>query len=230
MKLTPYQKVCRYVNLAKVSQGLDGHGFQPHIDSLSAAIDDHVQLIASHTATASRSRICERLKYVDSHLCLCSYWMLIAGPLFQPRGDDFGSWNWPLMDMEFDHQGRFDQIPVNQIFYSGGESKFSFNCTSTLLNIIANYLVHSEAQKQLESRFKCIDGILNLGFFKSALYTGKVYVPNIPIRDAITRSVEKLEVRRYRNLEHAIDGDPTLQLQEIRFLLRVETSSTKQGL
>ena len=230
MKLTPYQKVCRYVNLAKVSQGLDGHGFQPHIVSLSAAIDDHVQLVASHTAAASRSRICERLKYVDSHFCLCSYWMLIAGHLFQPKGGDFRKWNWPLMDIEFDHQGRFDHIPVDQIYYSGGESKFSFDCTSTLLNIIANYLVFSEAQKQLESRFKCIDGILNLGFFKSALYTGKVYVPNIPIRDAVTRSVEPLKVTRYRNSEDALEGDLTLQSQEIRFLLKVETSSAKQGL
>ena len=53
----------------------------------------------------------------------------------------------------------------------------------SLLNIIANYLVFPDAKKQLESRFKCIDGILNLGFFKSALYTGKVYVPYIPVHD-----------------------------------------------
>ena len=115
MKLTPYQKACRYVNLAKVSEGLDGHGFEQHILSLSAAIDKHRQLIVSRTTAASRSRISERLKYVDSHLCLCSYWMLIAGHLFEPPVGAFGSWNWPLMDMEFDHQGRFDEIPIDQI-------------------------------------------------------------------------------------------------------------------
>ena len=93
MKLTPYQKACRYVNLAKVSEGLDGHGFEQHILSLSAAIDKHRQLIVSRTTAASRSRISERLKYVDSHLCLCSYWMLIAGHLFEPPVGAFGSWN-----------------------------------------------------------------------------------------------------------------------------------------
>jgi hypothetical protein len=95
--------------------------------------------------------------------------------------------------------------------------------------MVANYLVFPDAQKQLESRFKCIDGILNLGFCKLALYTGKVYVPYIPIRDAPTRLVAQLEVMRYCNPQGArARTDYTLQLQGIRFLLKVETPSPKQ--
>ena len=58
-----------------------------------------------------------------------------------------------------------------------------------------------------------------------------MYVPYIPVRDTSTRSVELLNVVRYRNSEDALAGrDITLQLQEIQFLLKVDTASTKQGL
>lgn len=187
-----------------------------HILSLSRVIDNHRQLVAPLAAVESRKRISERLK-VDSHFFLYSYWMLIAGHRFKPPEGTSSSWNWPLMDMEFDHQGRFEEIPINQIHYSGGEPKFSFSCTFALLNTAAKYLVFPGAQKQLESGFKCIDEILlNLGFFKSALYTGKVYVPYIPIRDTTARFAEQLKVMRYRNLVDALaERDLTLQLQEI---------------
>jgi hypothetical protein len=46
---------------------------------------------------------------------------------FRPSIEKFTRWNVPHVNLEFDHAGRFEELPGDQWLYSAGESKSTYS-------------------------------------------------------------------------------------------------------
>lgn len=78
-----------------------------------------------------RRSILEQLTY-DSRTAFAALWMLIAGNDMIPKLDeDFGKWERPEINLEFDHRGMFKKMVGGVFLYEGGESKSAPSGTST---------------------------------------------------------------------------------------------------
>lgn len=69
----------------------------------------------------------------SSNMAMAAFWFLVS-PIdaFVPKTQlEFPKWNYPHLELEFDHIGRMDELPIGDtIHYTGAETKGSYSCTS----------------------------------------------------------------------------------------------------
>lgn len=132
---------------------------------------------------AAISSIRQDLLTNSSHMAMAAFWFLISPvDTFIPTTKlEFPKWNYPHLELEFDHIGRMDALPTgDMIHYIGAETKGSYSCTFSFHVLYLMYLAIPEAINQLIRRFLLVDGVLHLGFKKDGMYTGKIIVPYLP--------------------------------------------------
>ena len=86
---------------------------------------DHINLFADnpdvqHTQMSLR----ELLLFRDSRITFAALWMLLVPENLEPKETNFAEWDWPRVDLEFDHRGQFIPLADDHFLYHGGEPNF----------------------------------------------------------------------------------------------------------
>jgi hypothetical protein len=180
-----YYRLEKWIQQAEIASQSKKSGFSKKLHQLSHIMHDHKEeCLHSHGNIAASIRsIRVDLLTNSSDMAMAAFWFLVS-PIdaFVPNTRlEFPKWNYPHLELEFDHIGRMDELPIgDMIHYIGAETKGSYSCTPPFLVIHLMCLAIPEAINQLTRRFLLVDGVLHLGFKKKGLYTGKVIVPYLP--------------------------------------------------
>jgi len=99
------------LKLAHRTPDLQTHGFYNTAEELWSQVKDHINLFADnpdvqHTQMSLR----ELLLFRDSRITFAALWMLLVPENLEPKETNFAEWDWPRVDLEFDHRGQF--IPL----------------------------------------------------------------------------------------------------------------------
>jgi hypothetical protein len=185
--LNPYAKLERWLSAAKKSPGFREHGYYPSAQLLindMRTLGEEIQGIMT-----GNPAIClylqKKLAARKSGVAIALLWFIILPDLYEPPAPDaegkaktFSEWQWPPLELEFDHGGDFRWTGEARVHYEGGETKSFSNGYSEILDRMLTVIATKEARKQLERRFYLVDGVLTFGYgIQEVSYTAKVYTP-----------------------------------------------------
>jgi hypothetical protein len=210
--LDTYSKIIRYVKVAFQCPGINTHGFYRTLQHLNKTIKSHQKHIGKPTDPATTRNKLEFLRYKDSQFALALFYFLVDPTSYTPKeGKEFSEWDWPVLEVEFDHAGSFQRLHDKTYLHQGGESKYSHSMTR-------------DAVVQLSRRIRLVDGILNLGFDEVCQYSMKVYIPSIANQHKSKVQQRSIDVLRRRDITKELTTlEKDLACETLTWLMTLET-------
>lgn len=225
-----YSQLRRWVDSALATKGAKHSGFYTTLCKLRDQLRMHLNEFSQLPVNVARNAIRDHMFY-DRELAMAAFWFLIAAPneFEPPKDSELKNWTLPHVNLEFDHGGRMTKMAGGVILVEGGETKGTANGTPQYIVTRLTIVAINEAQKQLERRFRLVDGVLSFGFNLTGNYIGYIFVPYVlqSQRDAIlTNGEPQLDV--YRQVPSPTTRGPPIsklptQVTTLRYRLCNET-------